>query len=98
MTATEATPDRPRKSSARVRKIRHDENTRAKIQAALIINRLTDCLMGRVELTPAQVTCGKTLLAKVLPDLQNTTLAGDADNPLGVVFQTVYEQPPPRRP
>ena len=64
------------------KKIRHDDETRSKIQAAMSINRLSDCLMGKIELTQSQVTCGKTLLNKVLPDLQSTTLKGDADNPL----------------
>lgn len=66
---------------ARSRKIMHDEDTRQRIQAAMIINRFTDCLMGKITLDPSQVTCGKTLLAKVLPDLQSTTLKGDDKNP-----------------
>lgn len=61
--------------AARTRKIRHDDRTRAKIKAAMIINRLQACLEGKVTLDPAQVSCGKILLNKVLPDLQSTTLA-----------------------
>lgn len=60
--------------AARTGKIRHDEETRAKIQAAQIINRFHSCLMGDIELTASQVTCGKALLNKVLPDLQSTTM------------------------
>ena len=69
-------------NKARSRKIFHDEDTRKRIQAAMIINRLTDCLMGKIELSPQQVTCGKTLLSKVLPDLSATTLGGDPNNPI----------------
>ena len=58
------------------KKIRHDDETRSKIQAALIIRRLEMCLNGEIELTAAQVTCGKTLLNKVLPDLQAVTMDG----------------------
>ena len=54
---------------ARTKKIRHDEETRAKIQAAQIINRFQACVMGTVTLDAQQVSCGKTLLNKVLPDL-----------------------------
>lgn len=54
---------------ARVNKIRHDDETRAKIQAAQIINRFHQCIMGDIELSSAQVSAGKTLLGKVLPDL-----------------------------
>lgn len=62
---------------ARNTKIRHDEQTRAKIQAAQIINRLHNHLMGKVDLTAAQVSSAKVLLGKVLPDLQAITLEGD---------------------
>lgn len=55
---------------ARVRKIRHDDETRAKIQAAQIINRLQKCIDGEVELSAQQVSAAKTLLDKVLPNLQ----------------------------
>ena len=67
---------------ARVRKIRHDDQTRAKIQAAQIINRFHKCIMGEIALDPQQVSCGKALLAKVLPDLASTTIKGDEDSPL----------------
>ena len=63
--------------AARNRKIRHDENTRDKIRAAQIINRLYGHVMGEVELDAAQVSSAKTLLAKVLPDLK--ALEIDAD-------------------
>jgi len=62
---------------ARVVKIRHDEETRMKIKAAQIINRFMACLNGEIELTPAQVSCGKTLLDKVLPNLQAVELSGE---------------------
>lgn len=55
--------------AARTAKIRHDDETRAKIQAAQIINRFQSCVMGEVTLDAQQVSCGKTLLNKVLPDL-----------------------------
>lgn len=59
---------------ARTRKIRHDDETRAKIQAAQIINRFMACLNGEVTLDAQQVSCGKALLNKILPDLQATEL------------------------
>lgn len=61
---------------ARVNKIRHDDETRAKIQAAQIINRLMGCVNGEVTLDAQQVSAAKTLLNKVLPDLSSTTLEG----------------------
>lgn len=65
---------------ARTRKIRHDDETRAKIQAAQIINRFQKCIDGEIELTTQQVSCGKTLLDKVLPSLQATELSGTVES------------------
>lgn len=58
--------------AARKFAIRQDDQTRAKIQAALIIGRLQDCVIGKIELTPVQVSAAKILLGKILPDLQST--------------------------
>ena len=60
----------------RPRGIVHDQNTRDKIQAAQLINRLYGCVMGEVELSSQQVNAAKTLLNKVLPDLQAISLEG----------------------
>lgn len=69
--------------AARTRKIQHDDETRSRIQAALIINRFQDCLDGKVELDAQQVSCGKSLLNKVLPDLQAVSHDGEITlNPL----------------
>lgn len=69
--------------AARVAKIRHDEETRAKIQAAQIINRFQACLMGDVALDAQQVSCGKTLLNKVLPDLSAVSHDGTMTHEAG---------------
>lgn len=69
--------------AARTGKIRHDEETRAKIQAAQIINRFQDCLMGKVALDAQQVSCGKTLLNKVLPDLSAVSHDGTLTHEAG---------------
>lgn len=61
---------------ARTGKIRHDDETRKKIQAAQIINRMHACLMGKVTLDAQQVSCAKTLLNKVLPDLSSVQMDG----------------------
>lgn len=62
---------------ARVNKIRHDDETRAKIKAAQIINRLQGCVMGEVSLDAQQVSAAKTLLNKVLPDLSAVSVDGE---------------------
>lgn len=55
--------------AARIRKIRHDDETRAKIQTSQLINRLSDHVLGTVDLSPTQVTAALGLLKKTLPDL-----------------------------
>ena len=67
--------------AARINKIRHDDETRAKIQAAQIINRFTACVMGEITLDAQQVSCGKALLAKILPDLSAIDHSGEVTTP-----------------
>jgi hypothetical protein len=71
--------------AARTVKIRHDENTRQKIRTSQILNRLTDHVLGSVEMSPSQVSAGLGLLRKTLPDLANTQISGDPNNPVTVV-------------
>jgi hypothetical protein len=64
---------------ARKNKIRHDDETRAKIQAARLIGRLQDFALADLNtsaglkklLTREQVSSIKVLLDKVLPNLNN---------------------------
>lgn len=65
--------------AARSTKIRHDEDTRKKIQAAQIINRFQKCINGEIELDAQQVSCGKALLNKILPDLKAVDVSGEMD-------------------
>ena len=64
--------------AARKRAIKHDENTRMKIQAAQLINRLTDHANGKVELSATQVRAIEVLLRKTLPDLSDVRMEVDA--------------------
>jgi len=62
--------------AARIRKIRHDDETRLKIQVSQLINRLQDHVLGQVDLTPSQIQAAQILLKKALPDLQAMELQG----------------------
>ena len=55
--------------AARRRKIRHDDETRAKIQTTQLIKRLYGHALGEIELSPTQVRAAEVLLRKTLPDL-----------------------------
>jgi len=64
--------------AARKRAIRHDDNTRAKIQATQLINRLTAHACGELELSSTQVRAIEVLLRKTLPDLSDVRMEVDS--------------------
>lgn len=63
--------------AARVTKIRHDENTRAKIKVGNIIARLNKLIDGEIEMPPHAVTAALGLLKKALPDLTSVEHSGE---------------------
>ncbi len=58
----------------RTTRIQHDENTRNKIQASQLINRLTDHVLKDKEMSSSQVNAAKILLGKVIPDLKQSDI------------------------
>lgn len=50
-------------------RLRQPEETRKKIQVSQIINRLTDHMLGKCEMSATQVRAAEVLLRKRLPDL-----------------------------
>jgi hypothetical protein len=62
---------------ARTRKIRHDDETRARIQVGNIINRLNKLIEGEIEMPPHAVTAALGLLRKTLPDLTSVDHSGE---------------------
>jgi len=54
-----------------------DERWRQKIQASMLINRLTDHAAGRNEMTATQVRAAEILLKKILPDLAAVEYSGE---------------------
>lgn len=62
---------------ARINKIRHDENTRAKIKVAHLINRFQAHFDGELELSATQIQAGKILLDRALPILQSVEVSGE---------------------
>jgi hypothetical protein len=62
---------------ARIHKIRHDDETRAKIKSAQIINRLHGHVMGEVELSATQVSAALGLLRKTIPDLSQAEIKSE---------------------
>lgn len=62
---------------ARTNKIKHDEDTRKRIQAGNIIARLHKLIMGEIEMAPQAVTAALGLLRKSLPDLTSVEHSGE---------------------
>lgn len=64
---------------AKRKRIFHDENTRMKIQASQLINRLTNHVLGEIEMSNTQVSAALGLLKKTLPDLaaEHVTQGGE---------------------
>lgn len=67
--------------AARVVKIRHDDETRAKIKAANIIARLQKLIDGEIEMAPHAVTAALGLLRKTLPDITSVEHSGEISTP-----------------
>jgi hypothetical protein len=57
---------------------------RGRIKIPLLINRLYEIGLGRVEGTQVSVNAAIALLRKVLSGLQASQISGDADNPVTV--------------
>lgn len=55
---------------------------REKIQTSMLINRLQDSALGKIELTQIQYQSINALLKKTVPDLSAVTISGDEDNPV----------------
>ena len=66
--------------AARKVKIRHDDETRAKIRTSQLINRLENHVFGKVDMTSTQVAAALGLLKKTLPDLTAVDAKGTIEN------------------
>jgi hypothetical protein len=58
-------------------KIRHDDETRAKIKTSQLINRLQGHALSNTKLEASQIKAIEVLLRKALPDLSAVELSGN---------------------
>lgn len=70
---------------------RLSDDWRAKIQTSMLINRLSDHVEGKVELSKSQVSAALGLLKKTAPDLSSVTHSGDEESPLKVIHTIAPE-------
>jgi hypothetical protein len=57
---------------------------REKIRTTQLINRLQNHALGELEMSATQITATAILLKKILPDVAQMQLQGDADNPIEI--------------
>lgn len=62
----------------------HQADVRSKIQASQLVNRLTDHVHGKVEMTATQVRAAEILLKKTVPDLSSVEMSGVDGGPIVV--------------
>lgn len=65
------------------------DTTRERIQTSMLLNRLSDHVVGKVEMKTTQVRAADILLKKVLPDLSSVELSGDKENPAVIRWEIV---------
>lgn len=75
---------------ARTRKVRHDDLTRERIQTSQLVNRLTNHVLGKAEMSATQVRAAEILLNKSLPNLQ--TIENNVSGNLGYTAIPVAER------
>lgn len=56
------------------------ENTRERIQTSMIVNRLTDHILGTIEMNASQVSAALGLIKKTLPDLSAMELKAEVQH------------------
>jgi len=78
------------KSSARLNP-RHQDLVRTKIQASVILNRLTKCVQGKIEMSAVQVAAARILLDKSVPSLQSTEVSGKGGGPVVLVTAAAHD-------
>lgn len=70
--------------AARIRKIEIDEQWRKRIQTGVLLKRLEDHVVGKLELTATQISAANILLRKSIPDLTATEISGKDGQSIGI--------------
>mgnify|MGYP003118423486 CR=1 FL=1 len=78
--------------AARSRKVRHDDETRRRIQISQLLNRLQNHVDGQCEMTTTQLRAAEILLKKSLPDLSQVEHRSDEDSPMKMVFEWAHSK------
>ncbi len=70
--------------AARKRKVVLTDDWKQNIRASMIMNRLSDHIDGKVDMSSTQINAAKIVLGKILPDLARSELTGMNGAPINV--------------
>jgi hypothetical protein len=70
--------------AARKRKVVLTDDWKQNIRASMIMNRLSDHIDGKVDMSSTQINAAKIVLGKILPDLARSELTGMDGAPINV--------------
>lgn len=76
---------------ARIRKIRHDEDTRTRIKVGNILTRLQKHVDGEIDMSSTQLKAAEILLRKTLPDLTSVEHSGEVTTSYVMQMPSVAE-------
>ena len=81
--------------AARISRLELHEKWREKIRASMLINRLRNHVLGKIEMSPTQLRAAEILLKKVVPDLSavNIEAHDQQGRPLAIALVAYQEQP-----
>ena len=68
--------------AARTNKRLHDEQTKRRIRASQLLNRLESYAKGEIEMTQGQVMAAKVVIGKSIPDLKSIEHSGNDEKPV----------------
>lgn len=70
------------------KRLYHPEEVREKIRTSQLVNRLNQFVMGKIELSPHQVSAALGLIKKTMPDLANIELTGPGGGAIPIVISS----------
>ncbi len=82
--------------AARKHKIQQDDQTKRRIQASQLLNRLELFANGKVDMTSAQVLAARVVIGKSIPDLKSIEHSGTDGGPIQHSMTVTFVKPPER--
>jgi hypothetical protein len=79
--------------AARTSRTSWNDKWRDRIDAAMLLKRLTEHVVGTTEMSPSQISAAKILLNKVAPDLKAIELTGADGGPVQVAVNVRFVEP-----